>query len=165
MAGEAKGREITLHDPRLTPTSVADDGRGQETLAEPAQQFSRHSPRAENWVCFPARTAPLFVLSHYVPMVNTTSNWLCFGPFLSPPVPSLRIHWPLTTGHYSRATRHSPLPPKTLPRWLLPATDRPIAKNRSDPISTSGPSIFSMSPKQAILRTNQSVSPRSPPDR
>ena len=75
---------------------------------------------------------PSFVLSHYMPMVNTTSNWLCFGAFLSPPVSSLGIHWPLTTdhcsratGHCSRATRHSPLPPKTIPRWLLPDTDRP----------------------------------------
>ena len=32
-------------------------------------------------------------------------------------------------------------PVQTLPRWLLPATDRPIAKNRTGPISTSGSSI------------------------
>ena len=94
-------------------------------------------------------------------MLNTTSNWICFGAFLSPPVSSLGIHWPLTTGHCSRstghcsrATRHSPLPPKTIPRWLLPDTDRPagycltptaeLPKTERDPISTSGPSILIM---------------------
>src|SRR5271157_6471309 len=37
-----------------------------------------------------------FVLSHNMPVTNATSNWLRFGAFLSPPVPSLRIQWPLT---------------------------------------------------------------------
>src|SRR5271157_2027405 len=45
------------------------------------------------------------------------------------------------TGHNSPATRHSPLPPTTLPRWLLPDTDRRIAKTERGPIWTSGPSI------------------------
>src|SRR5208283_1143560 len=46
----------------------------------------------------------------------------------------------LATGHSSRAsflpllaTRHSPLPPATLPRWLLPSTDNRIAKDRTGP--------------------------------
>ena len=82
------------------------------------------------------------------------------------PYVSGAIHWPLTTGHCSRATGHNspatrhsplatrhsplatrhsplatPLPPTTLPRWLLPDTDRRIAKTERGPISTSGPSI------------------------
>src|SRR5271165_1597490 len=42
------------------------------------------------------------------------------------------------SGHNSPATRHSPLPPTTLPHCLLPATDHPIAKTRTGPISTNG---------------------------
>jgi hypothetical protein len=98
-------------------------------------------------------------------MINTTSDWLRLGAFLSPPVPPLRIHWPLTTGrcsratgHYSRATRHSPLPPTTLPRWLLPATDRRIAKDRMGPIWPSGPLSY-YAPNQAIPAENPIRSP------
>jgi len=41
-----------------------------------------------------------------------------------------------------------------------------LTNTERDPISTSGPSKFSMSPNQAIVAENQSVSPRSqPPDR
>jgi hypothetical protein len=111
----------------------------------------RPAPRAagRELGLFSCSIPPSSVLSHHVPMVNTTSNWLCFGAFLSPPVPSLRIHWPLTTDywpvfscHWPLFSRHSPLPPKTLPRWLLPATDRRIAKDRMGPIWPSGPSIL-----------------------
>src|SRR5271157_4729800 len=55
--------------------------------------------------------------------------------------------WPLSFRFTPHAPRRPPLGPagsgraQTLPRWLLPATDRPIAKNRTGPISTSGPSI------------------------
>ena len=42
--------------------------------------------------------SPSFVLSHNMSMVNTTSNWLCFGAFHPPPVPSLfGIRWLLVT--------------------------------------------------------------------
>ncbi len=95
---------------------------------------------------FSCSIPPSFVLSHHVPMVNTTSNWLCFGAFLSPPVPSLRIHWPLTTGrcsratgHYSRATRHY-LPRPSPAGYCLPPTAelRKIEwarSGRADPLS------------------------------
>jgi len=66
-------------------------------------------------------------------------------PLLLPGIRSLRIHWPLTTGHCSPATRHSPLPPRPLPRpvgsdrlrtfrrWLLPDADRRIGEDRTGP--------------------------------
>ena len=97
---------------------------------------------------FSGSIPPYFVLSHNMSTINTTSNWLRFGAFLSLPVPCLRLHWPLTTVywplftcHWPEFSRHSPLPPTTLPRWLLPGTDRRIAKTERGPISTSGPSI------------------------
>jgi len=95
-------------------------------------------------------------LSPNVPVTNTQSIWLRFGAFLSPSASSLHFHWPLVTGHWSLATGHWPLvtitsllaiilwlhtprltlhappPPagsgraRTLPRWLLPSTDRRI---------------------------------------
>src|SRR5271157_897156 len=37
------------------------------------------------------------------------------------------------TGHNSPATPHSPLPPTTLPRWLLPDADRRFVKDRTGP--------------------------------
>src|SRR5208282_4343446 len=69
---------------------------------------------------FPPQSV-LFVLSHNMPNVNTTSNWLCSGAFLSPSVPSSHSlatdywqlspatdHWPLFSRHLPLATRHSP---------------------------------------------------------
>src|SRR5271165_1192019 len=70
------------------------------------------------------------------------------------------------TGHYPLASRSTPPAPRrpppeaaesgraqTLPRWLLPATDRPIAKIRTGPISTSGPSISVCHLTRRFLRT------------
>jgi hypothetical protein len=88
-----------------------------------------------------------FVLSHNMPMINTMSNWLRSGAFRSPPSPFLRLHWPLATDHWplsstpraSRLTkRHLPdqrgeVARRPLPRWLLPDTDRQIAKDRTRP--------------------------------
>ena len=91
---------------------------------------------------FSCSIPPLFVLSHSMPMINTTGKLASFGAFLSPLAPSLRIHWPQFSRHSRLATRHSQLPPTTLPRWLLPATNRRIAKDRMGPIWPSGPSIL-----------------------
>jgi hypothetical protein len=97
----------------------------------PAPRPAPHAAGRESG-SFSCSTPPSFVLSHNMPMVNTTSNWLRFGAFLSPPVPPLRIHWPLSY----RFTLHAP-------RFtLLPATDRRIAKDRMGPIWPSGPSIL-----------------------
>ena len=47
---------------------------------------------------FSCSIPPSFVLSHNMSMTNTMSNWLCFGAFHSPPVPSLLgIRWLLVT--------------------------------------------------------------------
>jgi hypothetical protein len=100
-----------------------------------------------------------FVLSCNLPTTSARAIWLCFGAFLSPPAPCLRLHGALTTGRYShtpRSTRlHPPVPAgsgraQTLPRWLLPDTDRRIGKNRTGPDLDERPSIFSMSPNRAI---------------
>ena len=52
---------------------------------------------------------------------------------------------------------------QTLPRWLLPSTDRRIAKNERGPISTSGASIFSMSLKFSMLPNQEIPSDKSIP--
>ncbi len=39
---------------------------------------------------FSGSIPPSFVLSHNMPMINTTSNWLCFGAFLGGPAESTR---------------------------------------------------------------------------
>src|SRR5271157_4799717 len=92
-------------------------------------------------------------------------------PLLSPPALCLRIHWPLTTGHWPPFFPHSPLPPRrppgpagsgpaqTLPRWLLPDTDRPIVKDRTGPDLDERPLYFSMSPNQAIPAAKSSRFP------
>src|SRR5208337_153470 len=50
---------------------------------------------------------------------------------------------------------------QTLPRWLLPATDRPIAKDRTGPDLGDRPlSIISMSPNRAIRSDNSKFSTR-----
>src|SRR5208283_2394832 len=88
---------------------------------------------------FASVISQLFVLSHNPQTTNTRSVWLRSGAFLSPPVPLPSAS--LTTGHYPlapRLTLHAPRPlgrrppgpagsgrAQTLPRWLLPATDRP----------------------------------------
>ena len=106
-------------------------------------------PPAGNWVRFFCSIPPLFVLSHGLPMINTRANWLRLALFyrcqLLPP-----LHWPLAT-----FVRHSPRSLavrrarrgqvlQTLPRWLPPATDCRIAKNRMGLIWPSEPSILIM---------------------
>ena len=82
-----------------------------------------------------------------LPMINVRANWLCFALFDHRQLPAFGFTdcWPLSlTLHAPRHPRRHPPGPagagraKTLSRWLLPATDRPIAKNRTGPISTSG---------------------------
>ncbi len=115
---------------------------------------------------------PSFVVSPNVPMSNTLAVWLCFGAFLSPPAPSLWIHWPLTTPLSPHASRPKPhattclLPPdqrgqtgrKPSPAGYS-ATDRRIAKTERDPISTSTPPMLLCHRTRRFLRTNQTVLP------
>jgi len=62
----------------------------------PYPPATRHSPAfratGHELASFPASIPPLFALSDNIPVVNTTSNWLRSGAFVSPPVPSLRFH-------------------------------------------------------------------------
>jgi hypothetical protein len=109
-------------------------------------------PSAGNWVRFFCSVPPLFVLNHSMPMANTTGKLASCCAFLSPLALSLRVHWP-------QFSRHSPLPSTTLPRWLLPATERPIAKNQTGPISRSGSSISVCHRTRRLLRTKSFVPP------
>jgi hypothetical protein len=92
---------------------------------------SRRTPLLPHWPlgCRPARLAagrelgslscpipPSFVLSHNMPVINTTSNGLCWGAFQAPPVPPYGC-----TGLWSLASRPTPhtlrsLGPPSLPR-------------------------------------------------
>ncbi len=99
---------------------------------------------------------PSFVVSPNVPMLNTRAIWLCFGAFLSPPASPFGF-----TGHYPLASRPTPRPalrwdqrdqvvrgPSPAGYCLTPTVE--LAKTERGPTSTTGPSIFSMSPNQAI---------------
>ncbi len=122
-------------------------------------RLSRHRPRPPRRLSIRRKLAsfsryiqPSFVISRNVPMINTTSNWLCFGAFLSPPSPSLRIHRPLSSRPTLQAPRRDQRGQavRRPSRWLLHATDRRIGKNRTGPDLDKRPLYFSMSPKQAI---------------
>src|SRR5208337_4576159 len=83
---------------------------------------------------FSCSIPPWFVLSNNLSMTNARAIWLCFGAFLSPPASSLQFHWPLATDHHSPVPRSTPGPAgsgpaQTLPRWLLPFTDRRIPRD------------------------------------
>jgi len=108
-----------------------------EALQSPA-------PRAGNWVRFSCSIPPLFVLSHNMPMINTTDKLASFWRFS------------LTTGSLSSDSLATILPPLATtsydPPPLATACHRP--PNCQKP---NGPDLdervlyFSMSPKQAIF--------------
>ena len=143
----------TLHAPRPTP----------------------HAPRplapAGNWVRFSCSIPRLFVLSHNMPMINTTGKLGSFWRF-SITAGSLRSDSLATilSLHASRSMPHAPPAgtgrARTLPAGCcLPPTVK-LSKTERDPISTSGPSILSMSPNQAIPTEKSIRFPHSPlPDR
>jgi hypothetical protein len=88
---------------------------------------------------------PWFVLSCNLPTTNARAFWLCFGAFLSPPAPCLRLHRPQATIpplHAPRSTLHArPAPPSAgtsgvrscgdSSRWLLPDNNRRFATDRT----------------------------------
>src|SRR5271166_5577448 len=67
------------------------------------------------------------------PILGTRETWVVPTVPLATVLPS---HAPRSTPDQRGEVVH-----RTSPPWLLPATDRPIAKNRTGPISTSGSSI------------------------
>ncbi len=101
----------------------------------------RPLPSAGNWVRFSCSIPPLFVLSHSLPMINTTGKLASFWRFsiAASSLPSASRG----TDHRPLFPRHSPLPPRhppepagsgraaTLPHWLLPDTDRRFVKVRT----------------------------------
>jgi hypothetical protein len=88
---------------------------------------------------------PWFVLSCNLQTTNDRAIWLCFGAFLSPPAPCLRLHRPQATIpplHAPRSTLHArPAPPSAgtsgvrscgdSSRWLLPDNNRRFATDRT----------------------------------
>jgi hypothetical protein len=83
--------------------------------------------------------------------------------------PSPQVDWlpaPIPTPHTPRPTTPGPADSdraQTLPRWLLPDTNIRIGKDRTGPISTSGPTISNMARNRAIPTEKNYVCPRSPP--
>jgi len=139
-------------------------GRVVGALRPPGQSSpaSRPLPPAGNWVRFPGSIPRLFVLSHNASMINTKSKLASFLSLfthhLLPASHSLATdHWPLTTSHCSCAPRRDPPGPAgvrscadPLPAGYCLTPTAELAKTERDPISTSGPSIFSMSPKFSV---------------
>jgi len=76
---------------------------------------------------FASTIPPWLDLSCNLPMTNTRAIWLRSGAFLSPPAPSLRIHWPL----FSRPTPHS--------TGHLPPGQRGQVMRRPPPLATAWP--------------------------
>ena len=66
------------------------------------------------------------VSEHQYSSSSPELSWreLRFGAFLSPPGPSLRLHWPLSTRHLPSGPAGSACA-QTYPLWLLPVTDWP----------------------------------------
>jgi hypothetical protein len=107
-------------------------------------------------------------------MINTTSNWLRFGAFLSLSGPSLRIHWLLTTVHVPLAailSLHALRPTSSSAGTSgvrSCANSPPLATTCHRPLNSQRPNrarsqraalYFSMSPNQAISAENSISSP------
>ncbi len=92
----------------------------------------RPSPSAENWVSFSCSIPTLFVLSHSMPMINTTGKLASFWRFslTASSLPSELLATMLSP-HASRSTPQASRPTSGVrscadpPRWVLPSTDRP----------------------------------------
>ena len=114
-------------------------------------------PSAGNWVCFSCSIPPLFVLSHSLPMINTTGKLASFwrfslttGSLPSDSLVGFTGHNSPATRHSPLATRHLPLPPTTLPRWRLHDTDSRFGKDRTGPDRDERSLSFSMALNRAI---------------
>ena len=105
-------------------------------LDEPLVSRSAPIPPTGNWVCFSCSIPRLFVLSHNMPMINSTGKLALFWRFslTTGSLPSDS----LATDHCSFASRLTPHqrgqvvrgPPL---RWLLPSTDSRIGESRTGP--------------------------------
>src|SRR5271157_3609025 len=94
---------------------------------------------------------------------------LCSVAFLSPLAPLLRIHWPLATVLSLPPHQRGQVVRRLFPAGYCHPPTPGLPKTERDPISTSGPSLSVCHRNSAcyrtrqFLRTNPSVSPRSPP--
>jgi len=126
------------------------------------QRLTLQTLRA-NWLRFSGSIPPLVDLSHNMPTINTTGKLASFWRF-SLTASSLSSHslatdyWPLATVLMPLATVLSLLPHQRgqVVRRLFPAgychpPTTELAKTERGPISTSGLSIFSMSPKFSMF--------------
>ena len=77
--------------------------------------------------------------------------------FLSPRAPLLGIHWPLATVLSLLPHKRGQVVRRLFPAGYCHPPTTELAKTERGPISTSGPSIFSMSPKFSML-PNQAIS-------
>jgi len=119
---------------------------------------------------FSCSIPPSFVLSYNMTTINTTSNWLCSGAFLSPPASSLQFHWLLAADHHSpvpRCTPHAGTSGGQFVREPSPAgychpPTAGLTKIEQGPISMIGLSLFSMSPNRAIHSDRSNFYGRSP---
>ncbi len=140
------GQEASFPIDHITPSA-----RGNATKPAHLTLACVSLPPAGNWVRSACPIPPWFVVSFALSTTSTRANWLRSGAFLSPRAPPLRIHWPLffcSTPHSGTSGVRSCAdhPP---PGYCLTPTSE-LTKTERDPILTSGPSIFSMSPNQAI---------------
>jgi len=82
---------------------------------------------------------------------------LCSVAFLSPRAPLLRIHWPLATVLSLPPHQRGQVVRRLFPAGYCHPPTTELPKTERDPILTSGPSIFSMTPKFSML-ANQAIS-------
>jgi len=139
--GRRDGSLIPLVPPGGTPLAGS-------LLVVSKQSRATRLPRAGNWVRFSCSISPLFVLSHNMSMVNTTGKLASFWRFsiTAGSLPSDSLANLLLPHTPPAGTGRA----RTLPAgYCLPPTVK-LSKAERDPISTSGPSILSMSPNQAI---------------
>ena len=126
--GRRDGSLIPLVPPGGTPLAGS-------LLVVSKQSRATRVPPAGNWVRFSCSIPRLFVLSHNMPMINTTGKLGSFWRF-SITAGSLRSDSLATI-----LSLHAPCPRPTSgdrscadpPRWLLPATDSQIVKDRTGP--------------------------------
>ena len=116
-------------------------------------------PPAKNWLRFSGSIPPLFVLSPNMPTINTPSKLASFWRFCnavgSLPCDSLATVLPPRLTLHPHASRPTPYQRGQVVRRPSPAgychpPTSELGKTERAPISTSGPSISSMSPNRPI---------------
>jgi len=148
-----------IADFRLTATPSSLATRHPPLFSRHSSPATGHSPRG-NWLCFSGSLTPWAGLSQNAPTfntINTASKLALFWRFSFTAISPLCIHWPLffrsTPARPDQRVQagHRPSPAG----YCHPPTTE-LAKTERSPISTSGPSIFSMSPKFSML-PNQAI--------